>query len=82
VELGLQEPAVFFDLALLLVNRKPQEALQHLQKSVKSPVFAMASYLLIGKIYQETKSWTDAAVAYLQALRIADSITVPEQQAE
>jgi len=82
VEAGLRNPAALFDLGLLVYLKDPQKAMRHFQESVKHPSFALASYLLIGKICYDTGSLTEAAVAYLQALRLADSETVSGEEAD
>jgi tetratricopeptide (TPR) repeat protein len=82
VEIGLKNAAAFFDLGLLYSSRDPQRALRYLQQSVKHPDFVLASFLLIGKVNQRDGSLKDASIAFLQALRLADSETLPAEQAE
>ncbi len=82
VEAGLNSPAVYFDLGLLRAGQQGQRALRHLQRSVKNPDFALASYLLIAQIYQREGNFQEAATAYLQALKLADATTVPGNQSE
>jgi tetratricopeptide (TPR) repeat protein len=82
LEAGLHHPAALFDLGLLLFPKDAQKALRHFQEAVKHPSFALASYLMIGKICYDADSLADAAVAYLQALRLADSETVSEADAD
>ena len=82
VEIGLNNSAAYFDLGFLYHTKDGQKALRHLQKSVKHPDYAMASYLLMGKIYLDEKNFTESATAYLQAMRLADAETVPEDQVD
>ncbi len=82
VDAGLRHPAALFNLGLLVLQKDPQKALRHLQEAVKHPDFALASYLLIGKIRHDSDNLLEAAVAYLQALRLADGETVSEDQAD
>ncbi len=76
VDAGLRDPAALFTLGLLIHQKDPQKALRYLQDSVKHPDFALASYLLLGKIRYDASMFLEAAVAYLQALCLADTETV------
>jgi tetratricopeptide (TPR) repeat protein len=82
VEIGLNNSAAYFDLGFLCNKQDGQKAMRNLQKSVKHPDYAMASYILMGQIYLEEKNYTEAATAYLQAMRLADAETVPEEQVD
>ena len=82
VEAGLDNPAANFDLGLLKTDLDENKALGYLQKSVKNPEFALASYLLIGQIYEQEQHLSEAASAYLRALSLADAQTVPSHQAD
>ncbi len=82
VEAGLDNPAANFDLGLLKTDLDKNNALSYLQKSVKNPEFALASYLLIGQIYEQEQHLGEAASAYLRALSLADAQTVPSHQAD
>ncbi|MDR3577717.1 MAG: tetratricopeptide repeat protein [Anaerolineaceae bacterium] len=82
VDIGLNNSAAYFDLGFLYQKQDGQKALRHLQKSVKHPDYALASYLLMGQIHLEDKNYTEAATAYLQAMRLADAETVPEEQVD
>jgi tetratricopeptide (TPR) repeat protein len=82
VEIGLNNSAAYYDLGFLYHEQDGQKALRHLQRSVKHPDYALASYLLMGQINLEEKNYTEAATAYLQAMRLADAETVPEDQVD
>ena len=82
LEVGLKHPAAFFNLSLLVHQKDPQKALRFLQESVKHPDFGLASYLLIGKIHQAMNNLPEASVAYLQALRLADSEMLSGDEAD
>jgi tetratricopeptide (TPR) repeat protein len=73
---GFSHPALYFDLGLLLVERDEDKALRWLLKAAKSPEFSFASHLLMGKIYYKKENYTDSAVSFLRALRLADVETV------
>ncbi len=77
---GFSHPALHFDLGMLLVERDGEKALRSLVKAVRHPEYALASHLLMGKIYFNREAYAEAAVAYLQALRLADVETVPADQ--
>jgi tetratricopeptide (TPR) repeat protein len=78
-DIGLRHQSAYFDLGYLHSERDGVRALRYLQKSVKHPDFALGSYLLMGQIYMNAGNFSDAAVAYLQAMKLADSQTVPPQ---
>ena len=82
IESGLRHPAAFFTLGLLIHEKDPQKGLRNLQDSVKHPDYALASYLLIGKIRYDAGLLLEASVAYLQALRLADAATVEPRYAD
>jgi tetratricopeptide (TPR) repeat protein len=82
IDIGLDVPAAHFDLALLLYRNNPTKALRSLQKSVLSPDFVLASYLIIGQIHERNKNYSQASSAYLQALRQADLDISPLQYSE
>ena len=82
IEAGLNNPAANFNLGLLKKDRDPNGAMGYLQKSVKNPDFALASYLLMGQIYEQEENLHEAASAFLRALSLADSQTMPSDQAE
>ena len=82
VEAGLTQPAAYFNLGLLHYRREQYEpALANLRIAVKHPDFAMASRLLMGGALKKLGRLNEAAVEYLDALKIADGATVPPQQA-
>ena len=82
VDLGLNQIAAFFVLGLLLREKDPNKALKHLQKSVRNTTYALASYILIANIYQNSGQLKVASINYFQALRLADAETVPQSEAE
>ncbi|TLN20229.1 hypothetical protein FDZ74_05580, partial [bacterium] len=81
-DIGLRQPAAFFDLGLLTWQNNPQASLRHLQESVKHPDYALASYLLMAQIQQQTGELGDAVSNALQALRMADMQTVKVEEAD
>lgn len=81
-KLGLVHPALSYNLGLLLAERDPARALQYLYRAAAHPDFALAAFLLIGRIAARLGNYGEAATAYLQALRLADAQTVPPPQVE
>lgn len=83
IESGLDHAAASYDLGLLFVqNERLEEALRSLQNAVKHPDYALASRLLLGQTYRKIDRLKDAAMEYLEALRLADSMVVPERYAD
>jgi tetratricopeptide (TPR) repeat protein len=82
LQLGLRQPAASFDLGLMLKDSDPDRALRHLQQAVRAPDYALASHLLSAQIYAKNEQWSEAAVAALQALGLADAALAPDDQAE
>jgi tetratricopeptide (TPR) repeat protein len=83
MDAGLEHPAAYFDLGFLHAqSRQGENALRHLQLAMKQPDFALGSRLLLGEILRDMGRSKDAAVEYLEALRVADADVVPENQRE
>jgi tetratricopeptide (TPR) repeat protein len=83
IEAGLDHPAAYFDLGFLLVDVGSLEgAVRNLQRSVKTPQYSLAVRLLLGKVYRSMDRIQDAAIEYLEALRIADAEIVLAEQAD
>jgi len=81
-EAGFSDPAVFFDLGLLRSETERVEtALRHLQHAVKNEDYALASRLLMGRIEHQMGRLAAAVAEYMEALKIADALVVPPEQA-
>ena len=79
---GLQHPALHFNLGwLFFTTDQPQKAIPHLKEAVLHPDYALASHLLLGRIYRQQERWQEAAVEYLAALQKADALTLDTPQA-
>jgi tetratricopeptide (TPR) repeat protein len=78
IDVGMSHPAAYFDLGMLRLERNSQRAMRYLQKAVRHPNFALASYLLMAGAAEKEENYGEAAQMYLQALRMADAQTVPE----
>ena len=82
IDAGLDHMAAHFQLGLLrLEENRLESAVRHLRRSVQYPEFSLASRLLLGEAYSKMGRLSDAAVAYLEALKIADSAVIPADQA-
>ncbi|MBE0685106.1 MAG: tetratricopeptide repeat protein [Anaerolineaceae bacterium] len=79
LDIGLEKTSVYFTLGLFLVDDNPQKALKYLHNSLRRKEYAIASYLLIGKINEKQDNLQEATTAYLQAYRLADLMTVSEE---
>src|SRR5690349_223421 len=83
LEAGFNHPALYFDLGLLRSHGdRLESAIRHLQHSIKHQDFGLASRLLIGQIQQKQGRLGPASIEYLEALRLADAMVVPPEQAE
>jgi len=83
VQAGFNHPAVYFDIGLLLTRTNQQEsALRNLQQCIKHIDYALAARLLSGKIYRGARREKQAALEYLEALKLADVSVVAVDQAE
>ncbi len=82
-EMGQDLPAIHFDLGFLYVRiGRVESGLRLLQRAISHADYALGARLLVGEVLVERGQLKDAALQYLQALRIADSLVVPEDQAE
>ena len=83
LEAGFNHPALHFDLGLLRSNGdRLESAVRHLQQAVKHQDFGLAARLLLGQIHQKLGRLGPASVEYLEALKLADSMIVPAEQAD
>jgi tetratricopeptide (TPR) repeat protein len=80
LDIGLEKTAVYFDLGMLLTEDNPENALRYLRHALRRKEYALGSYLLIGKIHERQGNLRDAAIAYLNAFRLADIETVPKDK--
>ena len=79
LDIGLEKTSVYFTLGLFLVDENPQKAIKYLNNALRRKEYAIASYLLIGKINEKQDNFQEATTAYLQAYRLADLMTIPEE---
>jgi tetratricopeptide (TPR) repeat protein len=80
---GLENSAAYYALGLLQSkNDQLESAVTNLKKSVQHELFGMSARLLLALNLYKMEQVKEASVEYLQALRIADSETVPADQSE
>jgi tetratricopeptide (TPR) repeat protein len=80
---GFVDAALYFSLGLLRSKTERLEsAMRHLQNAVKHPDYALAAHLLLGQIQRQMGRLPEAATEYMEALKVADSMVVPPEQAD
>ncbi len=80
---GFEHPALYFDLGYLRArNDRLESAIRNLAHAIKHNDYALGTRLLLGDILLKKGQVRDAALEYLQALQIADALTVPEERAD
>ena len=80
---GFEHPALYFSLGMLRVEGgRADNAISHLQHAVKHAEFGLAARLLLGRSLRSLERLPEAATEYLEALKMADGMMVPEEQAD
>jgi len=80
---GFEHPALYFDLGMLRSQGDRYEsAIPHLQHAVSHVDFGLATRLLMGKNLRRLERIPEAATEYLEALKIADVMLAPDDQAD
>jgi tetratricopeptide (TPR) repeat protein len=83
VAAGLDNSAAYYLLGFMQSkNEQLEKAVTNLAKAVQHELFGLGTRLLMGLTLYKMDRIPDAAVEYLQALRIADSACVSADQAE
>lgn len=83
IDAGLDHPAAYYDLGYLYLQAgKLDNALRTLKNTLNHPELVVGARLMMGDILYQLKRYGDAAVEYLEALKLADSQVVPEGQAD
>jgi tetratricopeptide (TPR) repeat protein len=83
LDAGFDHAALHFDLGNLRLKGDRQEsAIRHLAHAVNHREYGLGARLLMGEMLYKKGLFKDASVEYLQALKFADSMTVPEDQAD
>jgi tetratricopeptide (TPR) repeat protein len=75
--------SLYFTLGLLRSKGERFESAQRfLQNSVKHHDYALGTRLLLGQLCASQSRFNEAALEYLEALKLADAITVPAERSE
>ena len=83
IEAGLTRPAALFNLGYLYHELGQWEnVLPNLRVAAKNPDYAMASRLLLGDSQRKLGKMAESALEFMQALKIADSETVPPEYSD
>jgi tetratricopeptide (TPR) repeat protein len=83
LEAGFTHASLYFTLGLLrFASDRTESALRYLQNSLKHRDYALGTRLLLGQIYSKKGQVKAAALEYLEALRLADAMTVATEQSE
>lgn len=80
---GLENAAIFFCLGFLFEQAGQLDKAEHYLKiATRYEDYALAARLLLGQILLQNDRLEDAALEYLEALKLADAQVVPVDQAE
>ena len=83
LEAGFDHPALYFNLGLLRSKtERTESALRYLGRAVKHVDFALGARLLMGELLSQMGRTNEASVEYLEALKLADAMIVPEEYAD
>lgn len=83
LEAGFNHPALYFNLGLIRsTGDRNESALRNLGHAVKHVDFALGARLLMGQLLVKMARLPEAAVEYMEALKLADSLFVPPDHAD
>src|SRR5688572_2979653 len=84
IEAGFSHASLYFNLGYLRFKGERYESSQRvLQNAIKHVDYALASRLILGQMLTKKSQFGEAALQYLEALRIADSTTtVPAEKSD
>jgi tetratricopeptide (TPR) repeat protein len=83
IEAGLDHAAAYFDLGLLRMEEgRLETSLRNLQHAKKHADYALGARLLTAKALRRMERLDEAALEYLEALKIADSQIVDPDEAD
>ena len=82
IEAGFKDPAIYYNLGFLRSKTdRVESALRNLQIAVKNDAYIIGARLLMGQIERQMNRLPEAVTEYMEALRGADSLLVPPDQA-
>jgi len=83
LEAGYKSSALYYDLGLLRARGdRLESALRYLQHAVKNADYALGARLVMAEILRQMGRLKEAAEEYMEALKLADSLVVPPEQAD
>jgi tetratricopeptide (TPR) repeat protein len=83
LDAGFNHPSLYYILGLLSFKSERFESAQRfLQNAVKHHDYALGTRLLMGQLLAGKSRFNEAALEYLEALKLADSITVPAERSD
>jgi tetratricopeptide (TPR) repeat protein len=83
IDNGLDHPAAYFNLGLILSRGdRLESAIRFMQRSIDDENYAIAARILIARAMRFKGQLSDAATNYLEALRLADALVLPQKQRE
>lgn len=83
LEANFKHPALYFNLGLLRFKGERFESAQRfLQSAVKHHDYALGTRLLLGQMLVKKADFHNASLEYLEALKLADSMTVPADKVD
>ncbi len=83
LEAGFKHPALYFDLGYLRARGdRLESAIRNLAHAIKHIDYGLGARLLLADILLKKSQLKDAALEYLQALQLADAMTVPEDKSD
>jgi tetratricopeptide (TPR) repeat protein len=83
LDAGFNHPSLYYTLGLLRFKGERFESAQRfLQNSVKHHDYALGTRLLLGQLLAGKSRFNEAALEYLEALKLADSLTVPPERSD
>ena len=83
LEANFKHPALYFNLGLLRFKGERFESAQRfLQNAVKHHDYALGTRLLLGQMLVKKADFHNASLEYLEALKLADSMTVPTDKVD
>lgn len=83
LEAGFKHPCLYFNLGLLRLKGDRHESAQRfLQNAIKHNDYALATRLLLGQLLVKKSQFREATLEYLEALKLADSSTVPTDKSD
>ncbi len=83
LEAGFKHASLFFNLGLLRFKGDRLESAQRfLLNSVKHNDYALGTRLILGQMLVKKSVFNEAALEYLEALKLADAMTVPPEKSD